>query len=78
MAIIIVSQHFSIITSLTLLYLRHLTLFVSFFTAYLAVPDLIFEHRVIGGTGAAKLISGDDMTDIDEDERDTENAKYNS
>ena len=68
MAIITVSQDFSIITSLPLLYFRHLTLFIGLFTTYLAVSDLIFEHWIISGTSTAKLISGDDMTDIDEDE----------
>ncbi len=41
-----------------------------------ALPDLRFEHGVIGGAGAPKFFAGDHMPDVDHDEGEGEHAEY--
>ena len=54
---------------------RHLALFFRFSAANSTGADLVFKHRIVGGTGAAEFIAGHDMTNIDQDEGYPENRK---
>ena len=45
---------------------RHLALLIGLLTTNGAFPDLIFQHGIIGGASAAKLLPGKDMPDIDQ------------
>lgn len=52
--------------------LRHFALFIGLSAAYGALADLVLQHGIVGGTGAAKLFAGEDLANVDQDERKAE------
>ena len=57
--------------------LRHFAFFIRPFAADRALPDLIFQHGVVGGAGAPKLLPGEKLPDVDQGEGDAENNENN-
>lgn len=54
----------------------HFTFLVRFLATNRTIADLIFQHRIIGGTGTPEFFAHDNLPDIDQcktDEEDGEN-----
>ncbi len=41
-----------------------------------ALTDLIFEHGIVGRTGASKFLTCEDLADVDQEEGDGDDAEY--
>ena len=58
-------------------HLRHFTFLIRPFAADRALPNLIFQHGIVSGASSSELLSGKDLADIDQGEREAENDENN-
>ena len=52
--------------------------FVGFFATNAAFAQLVFQHWVIGGASAPKLIASENMAEINNNKRDKKEAENNA
>lgn len=57
------------------IYLRHFTFLIRLAATNGTLADLVLEHGVVGRTGAAKLLSGKDLANIDQQKGNAENTE---